>query len=217
MIGGNENLGHRCIITKYGPERKEFVMASSVQAYAITITNGITGAAPADGFVDPSKLENYGLDFKTTPSGLTFALCQAKRRGNLRWTEIINQLGMVTNCHVHRPSIVSDATATTEATSVAFQIYVQYGDAALTTSDELVSGQNLSGIACIKRCVARGLAATLFRQIDIVDPTGMAGAYGGGTASVPRIGSRINVASSYQIAPYASVGSAEALVAVTKK
>ena len=192
-------------------------MASSVQAYGITITNGITGAAPADGFADPSRLENYGLDFKTTPSGLTLALCQAKRRGNLRWTEIINQLGMVTNCYVHRPSIVSDATAITEATSIAFQIYVQYGDDALITRDELVTGQTLRGIACIKRCIARGLAANLNRQINIFDSTSVAGAWGGGAGSVPRTGERINVASAYPIAPYASIASAEALVAVVKK
>jgi len=192
-------------------------MASSVQAYQVTIANSVTGVAPADGFVDPKRIEDYGLNLKTTPSGMTLALNKAKERGNWRWKSIFDQLGLVTNVYLHAPSIVSNGTATTEATSVAFQIYVQYGDDALTTQDELVSGQTLTGMACLKRCIARGLAADYFRMTEVFDPTGVAGAWGGGTATVPRYGMRIDVASGFEIGPYATVSAAEGYITVAKK
>ena len=91
-------------------EGKDFAMASSVQAYQVTIANSITGVAPGDGFVDPRRVEDYGLNFKTTPSGMTLALNKAKERGNWRWRAIFDQLGLVTNVYVHAPSIVSNGT-----------------------------------------------------------------------------------------------------------
>jgi hypothetical protein len=193
---------------------KDFAMASSTQKYSVRITNGVTGAAPADGFIDPKRLEVEA--YNQTPTGLTLALCQAKRRGNLRWAEIFNQIGLVTNCYLSHSSIVSDATFKTEPTSVSFVLFVEHGDDWLVTQDELTPGAVLTGVACLKRCIARGLATPLNRQIDIYDPTPVAGAWGGGTTSVPRTGSRINPASGFTIAPYATISSAEGMITVTK-
>lgn len=191
-------------------------MASSTQKYSVQITNGVTGAAPADGFIDPMRLEGYNQSLETTPSGLTLALCQAKRRGNLRWAEIFNQIGLVTNCYLSQSSIVSDATFKTEPTRVSFVLFVEHGDDWLVTRDELNSGATLTGVACLKRCIARGLAVSLNKQIDIYDSTPVAGAWGGGTASVPRTGSRINPASSFTIAPYGTIASVEGMITITK-
>lgn len=191
-------------------------MASSVQMYQVTITNGGGGGAPADGFVDPKRVEDYDFDSKTTPPGMTLELNQAKERGNWRWKEIFNQLGLISNVYVHAPSIISDGTAIAEPTSVSFPMSVQYGDDAFTTMDELTPGQTLTGVACIIRCIARALAADYFRHTDVFDPTGVAGAWEGGAASVPRYGVRIDVASSFQVGPYADVAAAEGYITVAK-
>jgi hypothetical protein len=185
--------------------KKDFrSMASSVQAYQISIAN-TTVIAPGNGFIDNLRIEQYGLNFETTPAGLTYLLSQAKRRGNMRYREIILQLSIVTNCYVPPQSIVSDATAITEATAFAFQIYIERGAGSLVTNDELNAGVQLTGVDCIVRCIARALALNLPIQTDVLDPTSATstGVFGA-TASVPRYGSRINVASSFDVGPYAT-------------
>lgn len=149
---------------------------------------------------------------ETTPTGLTYALCQAKRRGNWRYIEIIQQLGLVANCYVHPPSMVNTGgTGIAEPTTLAFQIYVPSG--MLVTPDELNVPAVLTGMACIKRCVARALTATLYKETDVFDPT--ATTTTGSTIAVPRYGPRVNVSSSFQIGPYASsITNAEAVITV---
>jgi hypothetical protein len=177
-------------------------MASSVQAYQVTITNGSSGnAAPADGFVDWKTLEAYDTDLASTQSSLTLALALAKKRGNIRYTEIITQLQRVQNCYVDTHSFASDATAVAEASSFGFQIYAEHGDAAWVTADELNAGQTLTSTNCIKRCVARALALDEFQVAAIFDPTN-ATSVPTGTTNVPRFGVRINVASDFEIGAY---------------
>ena len=191
-------------------------MASSVQAYRITITNSSGGVAPANGFVDNRKIENYGLIFNTTPAGLSLPLCEAKRRGNVRYSDIINQLQMVANCYVDPNSFVSNATAIAEATSFSFHLYAEQGANSFSTRDELIPGVTLTGPACIKRCVARALATRQFKQIDIIDPTSTTSVgTKGATTSVVRFGARIYSAPNFEIGPYVSnLISGEALAAV---
>lgn len=165
-------------------------MSSSQTLYSITITNGNTNSAPQDGFVDNKRIEDYGLNLISTPVSLTLALSKAKRRGNLRYREIINQLSIVGNMYVVDNSFTSDATYHTEATSFAFQVIVEHGDASLTTPDELNAGQFLTGAACITRCVARALINDMQRQTDFFDPTN-ATSTPVGTTSVTRYGTRI--------------------------
>jgi hypothetical protein len=165
-------------------------MASSVQAYSITITNGNDNSAPNDGFIDNLTIPQYYTSLETTPSSLTFALTCAKRRGNFRWVEINNQLSMVANCYVDWHSFTSDATGKTEASAFAYQIYAEHGDASLITADELNPGQFLTSTACIRRCIARALAAVLVQEADIFDPTSST-SVPVGTTSVIRFGDRI--------------------------
>jgi hypothetical protein len=196
-------------------------MASSVQCYSISINNSNTNSSPSDGFVDNKTVEQYevGTGLETTPSGLTLTLTKAKRRGNVRWRNIIQQLGLVGNCYVPTNTINNgSATAKTEGTSFAFQVYAEHGDASLITADELNPGQFLTSITCLARCVARALIADVFQEIDVYDPTS-ADSIGtfGATTSVPRFGSHIYAASAFEIGAYESdLATAQGFVTVAE-
>lgn len=164
-------------------------MASGIQIFNVTITNGGAAASPADGFVDSKKIENYAESLATTPAGLTLDLCMAKRRGNLRYMQIINQLQQMANCHIM--SVAAEgADAGVEPSSFSFQLWTEQGGV-LLTEDENNPGTVLTDEAAITRCIARGLTAHLFRQIDVVDPTSTVSVGIGATVSVPRQGVRI--------------------------
>jgi len=197
-------------------------MPSSVQAYKIQITNSNRNVAPKDGFIDNLRIEDYATSgLETTPTGLTLVLSKAKRRGNLRYREIINQLGMVANCYVPAQSLptVSSSTGTlkSEPTSFTFQIYAEHGAASLITADELNPGQTLSSTACVKRCVARAMIADISRVVDVYDPTSAAstGTWGA-TASLPRFGHAVSSANAFEVGSYATgLALAEGMVTVT--
>ena len=195
-------------------------MASSVQCYSITITNSNSNSSPQDGFVDNVTVEKYeataGLE--TTPSGLTLTLCKAKRRGNVRYRNIIQQIQLVANCYVATNSITTDATAKTEGTSFVFQVYAERGDDSLITADELNAGEFLTSTTCLARCVARALIADTFQEIDVYDPTASdsIGTLGASQAA-PRFASHIYAASAFEIGAYESdLASAQAMVTVAK-
>lgn len=196
-------------------------MASSVQAYSITITNGNSNSEPNDGFIDNLTIAQYYTSLETTPSGLTFALTRAKRRGNFRWVEINNQIGLVANCYIPKITITSDATAKTEASSFAFTLYAEHGDASLITADELNPGKFLTSTACLTRCIARALAAAFLKEADVFDPTD-AISVPDTTTSVIRFGDRIMPAGSsnnttqFQVAAYESdLATGETMIAVS--
>jgi hypothetical protein len=203
-------------------------MASSIQYYAVTVTSAGTVSAPGDGFLDHKKIENYyastanALELTpTSPATLTLALCKAKRRGNIRYHEIIRQFQLVQNCWIDPNSLTATgATAVAEATSFAFQLIAMHGDAAWVTADELNAGQYLTGQNCIKRCIARALTADIFRQTEVFDPTSSTSA-GNNTANIIRYGSQIKVASSLEIGPHvtgalsSALPSAAALVSIS--
>jgi hypothetical protein len=198
-------------------------MATSLQYYSVTITNSITGTAPSDGFVDSRRIESYystvgagvapGSGLEATPSGLTLGFGTAKRRGNIRYSEIIRQIQLVSNCSIDPGATITNGSGIAEPTVFSFQLVANVGN--LNTRDELVAGATLTGSLCIKRCIARALIADIFRQTDVFDATGSLSA-GNTTATVPRFGSRINPASSFEIGPYASsLTAAEAVISVT--
>jgi hypothetical protein len=196
-------------------------MASSLKFYTVTITNSIAGTTPSDGFVDNTKVEQYlanaSLTLETTPSGLTYDLCKAKRRANVRYGEIVRQLELVQNVMIPPLSISAPAgDYKTEPTSFTFQIAAY--DWMWQTKDEENAGAVLSSTACLKRCIARALIADLFIEIDVVDPTASVALYGGPTSpqSVPRGGPWINVASAFEVGSYAAnIAAAEAVISVT--
>jgi hypothetical protein len=193
-------------------------MASSIQYYAVTVTSAGTVAAPGDGFLDHKKIETYYAStanaFETTPtspSTLTYALCKAKRRANIRYHEIIRQLQLVQDCWIDPNSLTATgASGVAEATSFAFQLIAMFGDAAWVTADELNAGQFLTGQNCIKRCIARALTADIYRETDVFDPSSATSA-GNNTANIIRYGSRINVASGFEIGPHVTGALSSAL------
>lgn len=208
-------------------------MASSIKYYTVVINNSISNASPSDGFIDNQKIEQYYAaaassgtpnPLETTPSGLTYALCQAKRRGNVRYHEIIRQIELVSNIGIDPNFITATGgTALLAPTAFNFQIMAQFGDGAFVTNDELTPGATLTGMACIARCIARALTVTLYKAIDIFDPTSTQ-SVPATTTSVPRFGTRILVANSqginaftpsFTIGPYAtSLAAATATITV---
>jgi hypothetical protein len=192
-------------------------MASSVQCYSVSINNSLTNSTPSDGFVDNITIEKYEASMESTPSGLTLLLCKAKRRGNVRFRNIIQQIQLVANCHIPTNTITNgSATAKTEGTSFAFQVYAERGDASLITADELNAGQFLTSTTCLARCVARALIADTFQAIDVYDPTS-ADSLGtlGASQSAPRFASHIYAASAFEIGAYqADLATAQSYVTV---
>ncbi len=193
-------------------------MASSTQLYAVSLINYYsTNSAPSDGFVDPNTIQSYysydtynttnyysvsatQYAFETTPSGLTLALCTAKRRANHRWNEIIRQLELVSNVIIFPASIVVTGgsapgwtpTATPPTPCLTFQMAVPFGDSGIMTLDETVGTPTyLSGPTAITRCIARALIADQFREMDVFDPTSST-SVPAGNASCVRFGVRIN-------------------------
>jgi hypothetical protein len=200
-------------------------MASSISIYSVTLTNSISTAAPSDGFVDSMRIEDYyastSYALEGLPSGFSLLLSTAKRRGNLRYHEIIRQLELVQNVAIDPAAIVATgANAKTEPTAFSFQLVSLQGDAAWMTRNELVANTYLTGIACIKRCIARALSLSFSRETTIFDPTTATSA-GNSTTGIVRYGPRIDVAGSFVIGPYSSgvpataLPNAEAVITVT--
>jgi hypothetical protein len=216
-------------------------MATSMQYYTITITNSISNASPSDGFVDPTRIENYysynpynatnyyssgstAYAFEGTQSSLTLVLTTAKRRANHRWGEILRQLQLISNIWIdpNSISIPGGSAPGWTPTSITFSMLTPFGDSVWVTKDELNTGVTLTSLAAITRCIARALAPPFpviatpdpFRVVDIFDPTSTL-APGNTTASVPRFGTRIGVASGFDVGPYATnLANATAVIAV---
>lgn len=82
--------------------------------YTIAIANA-TGAAPADGFVDALRVEKYlTQNSDNLPSDFTLVLSTAKRRGNYRYRQILQQLQMMANIYVSNGEILNIQTVATE-------------------------------------------------------------------------------------------------------
>jgi hypothetical protein len=180
-------------------------MGSSIQIYAITLTNGIVGnsASGTDGFVDPTRLETYygqlggwaGLETWPTDvlaPGLTLALSEAKRRANLRYRRIVIELELMGNVFILPASLASNATAVTEGTTLSFQLGAERGAASLTTRDELNHGEFLLGAAAVQRAIARALTDSQTLAVDVYDPTPTASTGLGASVSIARFGVRLN-------------------------
>lgn len=187
--------------------------------YHVTIAAS-NGTAPQDGFIDHRRIEAIlaspvGADGRNEasldnlPPDFTFAKSQAKRRGNVRYDEVVAQLGFVAN--MYASSIVPGEA------SFAFDLLVEHGDGSLMTWDETAAPARVlltDPQAVIQRCVARALVLNTTVRADVLDPTPATsvGVYGA-TRSVPRFGVRwltLEVG-----ALYPSLAAATAAVTVT--
>jgi len=199
-------------------------MTSSPSLYNISIA-GTFGPAPSDGFVDALKIErwlanaigNDGINEASLDNfgtAVTWAASQAKRRANVRYTQIVAQLGFVGNMYVSNIS-APGASAIASGSVFSFDVLVEHGDGSLQTWDELNPGTLLTNPATVlARAVSRALISNVVVQADILDPTPNTSVGVLGAANlVPRYGVRYE---SLAVGPlFASLTSANASIAVT--
>ena len=201
-------------------------MSSSPSLYRVSIA-GTTGPAPANGFIDSIRAEKYlaapvGRDgvneasLDNLPLSFTFEAALAKRRANLRYTDIVAQLGFIGNMYISNIN-APGADASTEASSFTFDVLIEHGDGSLVTWDETALPAKVlltNPQTVIKRAISRALIQTLVVQADILDPTPTTtfGVYGA-TTSVPRYGVRYEKLAVAQL--YSTLAAASATVTVT--
>lgn len=175
--------------------------------YLVSIANS-TGAAPNDGFVDATTIEQY-MAAASAPTSYTQS--QAKERANVRWLFLVQQLGLMANCYTSQ-IVPTGASSTTEASPFVFHVEIERGDSVLQTPDETAAGTTLIGAAAIARCVARALIQTRTTVRDMYDPT-LATTPGNATLSA-RYGTRLDQLITGPAA--ATLTAATALITVTK-
>lgn len=150
--------------TKYFFEiTSEYIMQS---IYRVVIA-GVTGAAPSDGFIDNTNVENYraqGSDVTTLDQSVS------KERANVRFELLRQQIQLEANVYMDEYDAVG-GSASAAPTSFAFTAFVERGDDSLFTRDETNNGAPLTGVDALKRWIARSmiLSTTLLREL--YDPT----------------------------------------------
>lgn len=138
--------------------------------YQITIqASGLGGAAPADGFIDNQNIKDYMAANGTPPASLANA--KAKARAYARYKLLVISLCQFSS--TAGPSSITATGATIDTAATAFQFTVHMDDLSkLVTRDEQNAGQTLTGLAAIKRVVARSLiAAQMSYRFELYDPT----------------------------------------------
>lgn len=160
--------------------------ATTPSVYRVLISaTGLGGAAPADGFIDATKMEQYLASGGTAP---TLPQTLAKKRANSRYEMLILSMQQPFNFSVS-DIVATDASSVAPATAFQFDIRIERGDAVLETADEDNVGIVLTGSAALKRLVARGLMIGRTDRCEYVDPTSSnvpAGQDNAGAAGVRR-------------------------------
>ena len=144
-------------MAKAGLERLE------INYYTVTIGALTGGAAPDDGHVDFTTVEEYGA---TSGFPTTDVLALAKERANMRWEAIVRQLGTETHPLQISGAVAAAADEDTPATSVDFTVAYDRVEYLRTEDTEDSPGTFLTGTAAIKRWVERALVIdhTFLRQ-----------------------------------------------------
>lgn len=174
--------------------------------YRVTI-QGATAPAPGNGFIDNRKIEDY-MAAGSTP--VTYAQAEAKERANMRYETLIAKIQQFANIYVSDIA-APNANAITEATTFSFTATVEHGASSLVTQDEINPGDTISGVAALRRAVARALVVSKTDFGEVYDPT--VSTAPGNPAAVPRRGPRISRIEFGALAN--NLTSAEALVTVT--
>lgn len=182
--------------------------------YRVTIT-GAEAAAPRDGFVDHTTIEQYRAMGQTVTS-LSNAL--AKERANIRYLKIVEflqQLGNVrlTNLKADNddggPGTPTFATANNAAPEFSFTAVFEHGDEAIAAEDFTEPGWTVTGIDAIRQQIALALCYDHTVKGFIVDPTtdgGLQRAARSGTLAFDVVADQV----------YTSLSSANAAIAITK-
>lgn len=142
--------------------------------YTVSITNNFSGSAPADGFIDYENSQEYAV-FDPTANTLTnipttLALGTTKARGYYRYKAILATCGL--NVNILSTCNLVNTGGNENTAPTTFGITLVYDKPSyLITEDELNSGSSLTGADCVKRWVARALAATYTTSDIVFDPT----------------------------------------------
>jgi hypothetical protein len=185
----------------------EYVMTFSPTSYSVTIA-GVVAASPSDGFIDNTKLEQY---MAAGAPATTYVQAQAKERGNYRFRFLQQAVQFEANVYMENMD-APGGTGATAPTSFSFTAVVERGDDVLVTRDETNAGATLTGVACLKRWVARALVRQQTQMGVIYDPT--EGTTKGNTTPAARYGARIEPIVVGALA--ADLPTAEALITITK-
>jgi hypothetical protein len=154
-------------------------------SYLVTIS-GVTAAAPGDGFIDNTTVEQYVQAGAAAPT--TFNQTVAKARANMRFKFLQQQLQFDANVYIANV-VATGGTATSQPSSFVFTALVEQGDGTLHAYDETANGADLNGTAALKRWVARALVAMRTTPMAVLDPT--AAPTIGNAMAYPRRGYRV--------------------------
>ncbi len=167
-------------------------------------------SSPQDGFIDPTTIYQYMTQNGDAPTNL--AAATAKARANKRFRNIILQVHFMCNAYVLALTPTGgDVDTPPSALTIRFEI--EHGDGSLTTADESNAGQRLTGIAALKRCVARAMVMDQVRDTEIYDPTATTIVQNGADVTIPR-GIVSNITDIGPVA--ANLTAAAAAITVTK-
>lgn len=180
-------------------------MVNFLNYYTVTLSPPGTNVAPADGFVDNTRVETYLAS--TYPAGFSYADSMAKRRANMRFKSITQQIGLMTNIAMIK-IMAPGATSQSGPSSFSMVCQIERGDPALVTIDELHPGITLFGAAALTRTVARGIMLTFSDNLDVYDPTLVA------ARGNPNLANRIGVrVMPFVVSPYvADLATAESTI-----
>ena len=169
---------------------------------------GMGGAAPADGFIDNTKIEDY-MAAGSVPTTLVQSL--AKERANMRFQRVRESVDLLGNCYFTNFT-ATGANSTAAATTFSVTVECEHGDQILTTADESNAGQPLSGIPALKRTVARAMISNVVQNRTYYDPT-TSGTTGNATNAVRDPAKLASVTAERLVA---SLSGAEAVITITK-
>jgi len=151
-------------------------MSQDLLYFTVSI-DGITGSAPADGFIDNLSANSYivpgvgGTYDMATGWPSDFANATARARGNLRWKAILEQLASTVTPYAVSNITATGATNTGEATSMDFTVVYDRPDY-LYAYDELNAGVMLFNDHAIARWIARALVQNInVETYPVLDPT----------------------------------------------
>jgi hypothetical protein len=126
----------------------------------------MTDTAPKNGFIDNTTVEKYRASAE--PASLTTSL--AKERGNIRYTKMLENISENSTPVDILNIVATGADVNTEATTFAFTVVYDRVNS-VYTRNELSSNAIITGIAALKRQVARTFAQSIVKNTVVYDPT----------------------------------------------
>lgn len=175
--------------------------------YAVSIA-AVPLAAPRNGFIDPISIQQY---MAQGSSPTTLAQSEAKTRANIRFMSMVETMQVETNLYIDNVE-TPGANAVTEPSQINFVVIAEKGEDDIVIADENNPGAYLTGIAAIRRMIARSLTHSRDTRWITYDPVPVA-APGNSTLAV-RVGYRFQDISVGKIAT--SLTTAESYITITK-